>query len=88
MTVEFTRTFLKDIQKLTQNSIKSDIADIIVEVEKAALITEIRNVKKLKGHRTAFRLKTGDYRIGFYFENGIIEFVRLAHRKDIYRIFP
>lgn len=51
-------------------------------------LDEIPNIKKLKGHKSAYRIRIGDYRLGFFFENTTIIFARFVHRKDIYKIFP
>ena len=88
MTTEFTGRFLKDLDKLNRVSIKKEISGIIEHVEKANSVSEIKNIKKLKGHLTAYRIRIGDYRIGLFVENNIVEFVRVAHRKDIYKVFP
>lgn len=88
MITEFTGRFLKDLDKLNQASIEKDISDIIEQVEKANFLSEIKNIKKLKGHQTAYRIRIGDYRIGLFVENNIVEFVRVIHRKDIYKVFP
>lgn len=88
MKTEFTGRFYKDIDKITQPSVKSDLLAIIQEVEEAKQLSEIKNIKKLKGHSTAYRIRMGDYRIGVFYEKNVIEFVRIAHRKDIYKVFP
>jgi mRNA interferase RelE/StbE len=88
MIAEFTGRFLKDLDKLKQTSVKKDISGIIEQVEKAAVLTEIKNLKKLKGHPTAYRIRSSDYRIGLFIENNIVEFIRVANHKDIYKIFP
>lgn len=88
MIVKFTGRFSKDLDKLNQASVKKDISDIIEEVEKAARLSEIKNIKKLKGHLTAYRIRSGNYRIGLFVENDVVEFARIADRKDIYKIFP
>ena len=51
-------------------------------------LSEIKNLKKMQGFLNCYRIKIGDYRIGLYFENNIVELVRLAHRKEIYKLFP
>jgi len=88
MIIEFTSRFSKDLDKINQASVKKDISDIIYEVKIAANLSEIKNIKKLKGHSTAYRIRTGDYRIGLFVENGVFEFARAIHRKDIYKVFP
>ena len=88
MKTEFTSHFLKDLDKIRQASVKKDIRDIIELIEEAASLSEIKSIKKLKGHTAAYRIRSGDYRIGIFIENNTIEFIRIAHRKDIYKIFP
>lgn len=60
----------------------------MIEVEGASDLRFIRNLKKLSGSKIAYRIRIGDYRIAFYYEKGIIQFARIAHRKDIYKVFP
>ncbi len=88
MITKFTGRFYKDLDKLNRASVKKDILDIIENVEKATYISEIHNIKRLQGHPNAYRIRSGDYRIGLFVENNVIEFARVAHRKDIYKIFP
>jgi len=35
-----------------------------------------------------YRIRLGDYRLGFVFERGAVTFVRCLNRKEIYRYFP
>ena len=48
MKTEFTSRFYKDIDKITQATVKSDLLSIIQQVEEAKQLTEIKNIKKLK----------------------------------------
>jgi mRNA interferase RelE/StbE len=88
MKVEFLAKFSKDLDKIYMSSVKNAIARAIVEAESAHSIHDIKNVKKLKGFKVAYRIRIGDYRIGFYYENNIVQFARVVHRKDIYKVFP
>ena len=88
MIVEFSRLFLKDLDKITQPQIKANISSIIDQITKALTLSEIHNIKKLKGHNQTYRIRSGDYRIGINVENNVVGFGRVAHRKDIYKIFP
>ena len=63
------------------------MAEIIQQVETADSIGKIRNLKKLKGHGIAYRIKIGNYRIGVFIEDDTVEFARIIHRKDIYKKF-
>ena len=88
MKVEFLEKFNKDIDNIRVSFVKKAIERVIIEAEAANSIQEIRNIKKLSGFKIAYRIRIGDYRIGVYYENGIIQFARVANRKDIYRVFP
>jgi mRNA interferase RelE/StbE len=88
MEVEFLSSFLKDLGKIQSKVVKSEVAEILEEVEAASNLSSIRNIKKLKGHKNAYRIRSGDYRIGIFAEKNRVEFARILHRKDIYKIFP
>jgi len=87
MMVEFLSSFNRDIGKLSQ-SVKNDVAHAIAEVEEATKLAETGNLKKLKGFKNVYRIRIGEYRIGLFIEKGTVEFARIVHRKDIYKVFP
>ncbi len=87
MKYEFLESFLKDARKLPA-SLEKTIEDQINKVEVSKKLSDLKNVKKLTGHQHSYRLKMGNYRIGFFYEKGIFEFARIAHRKDFYKLFP
>jgi mRNA interferase RelE/StbE len=60
----------------------------ILEVEGAARLGDLAGVRKVSGSDGFFRLRIGDYRIGLAVEGEAVEFVRVLHRKEIYRHFP
>ena len=88
MEVEFTKTFSKQIDTISDESLKLRLAQSVQNVILANTLQDILNLKKMKGHKTAYRIKIGDYRVGLFFEEGVIIFAYLAHRKDIYNRFP
>ncbi|MGP8214393.1 MAG: type II toxin-antitoxin system RelE family toxin [Bacteroidia bacterium] len=88
MKVEFTRNFEKQLDHLRDKSLKDEIARIVLLVINSKSLEHIPNLKKLKGFKSAYRIRTGNYRIGIVFQNGTVYFMAFAHRKDIYRIFP
>ena len=88
MEVEFTKTFSKQIDTLPNELLKSRLAQTVQNVILANTLQEITNLKKMKGSPTAYRIRMGDYRIGLFFEEGVIIFAYMAHRKDIYNRFP
>ena len=88
MKVEFLSKFNKDLEKLDVEHVKNAALKAIRIVEKAKHLTDIPNIKKLTGHKSAYRIKIGDYRIGLFIEGDVAEFARIHHRKDIYTFFP
>lgn len=90
MEIYFKPSFLKDFQKLPSD-IKREVRYICAEV--FPKLRDIYNfklykVKPIKGFKNYFRIKIGDYRIGFKMIGNNIEFMRVKHRKDIYKFFP
>ena len=88
MKVEFLSKFVTDLDKLNVVYVKSSVIRTIELVESVNNLSEIPNLKKLKGHKSAFRIKIGDYRIGIFVKGRVIEMARVVHRKDIYKVFP
>ncbi len=88
MKVEFTRKFEIQIDRLLNEKQKLEVANAVRAVISANSLHDIPNLKKLSGFKTAFRIRTGNYRIGVLYQNGIVYFVAFAHRKDIYKQFP
>ena len=87
MNTLFLSQFEKDIEKIRMESVKDDIADAIEQVERAEEQSAIVNLKKLKGFKTAYRIRIGDYRIGVFINGDTVEFARVVHRRDIYKFF-
>ena len=88
MKVEFLKKFSRDLDGVRTKSVKESVIRIIELMEAVDTLEKIPNIKKLKGHKNAYRVRIGDYRLGFFFENSTILLARFLHRKDIHRIFP
>ena len=88
MQVEFLTKFSKDIDRISLKSVKSNLSKLIQLMESEENLNNIPHLKKLAGHKSAYRVRLGDYRVGFFYENQRIIFARVIHRKDIYKVFP
>ncbi len=88
MRVKFLGGFEKDLSRSKDKTLAKIVLQCILQFEKAKDLDEIQNIKKLKGHPTAYRYRKGKYRIGFYFEDNTIIFAAFAPRNRIYRKFP
>ena len=90
MDIFFKPSFVKDFKKLPKGT-KADVRKICTEDFLIAKnLTEIRqiDIKLIRGFKNYFRIRIGDYRIGFKKEDQSVVFMRVKHRKDIYKIFP
>ena len=88
MKVSFTKDFNEQLAKIGDRKLGLAVVAAIENVEKAHSPWEINAIKKLKGHKSAYRIRYGDYRIGIFIEKGTVTFVAIAFRKDIYKKFP
>ena len=88
MIVEFLTHFSDDLDNLTSEVVKNSVVKVIEQAESAKTLRDIRNLKKLKGYKSAYRVRLGDYRIGLIIEGGVVQFARILHRREIYRLFP
>lgn len=80
-------TFQKDAAKLPV-PVRKILRQRIKLLEDTIDLSEIPTIKKLKGHPTAYRLRIGDYRVGFFKEKDTVILTRVLHRKDLYKKFP
>ncbi len=89
MKTEYKPTFVKDLKALKSTSSFSAIKQLVFEeIPRLEKLDGIANLKRLKGDKNAFRIRVGNYRIGFLVEGETIIFQRVLHRREIYRYFP
>lgn len=89
MEILFDESFEKSLKKLKDKKLKLNIIQLITEFENTEKINKLPNIKKMVGYDRYYRLRIGNYRIGFeLIEPNTILFILVAHRKDIYKNFP
>jgi mRNA interferase RelE/StbE len=88
MKIEFTISFVKDLNVIKDKSLLSRVKQIITQIEQSDSLQSILNVKYLVDSKYYYRIRVGDFRIGIKVENDIVNFIRFLHRKDIYKRFP
>lgn len=88
MEVVFAKLFLKDLQKIADANLKREVLKVIDDFESAQNLFELSNIKKIRGHSEAYRLRIGKYRLGFYYDGKIVKLGRFVKRETIYRLFP
>ena len=89
MNLLFDESFEKSVKKLKDKKVKIRVIDLIETFQEAENIAEVPNIKKMQGFQSFYRVRLGDYRVGFeLLEDNTIYIVLIAHRKDIYKYFP
>ena len=89
MRTEFKKSFARDLRSRKNDRKFLDcVKEIIEDVECADTIIDISDLRKLKGESNYYRIRFGSYRIGVRIEGDLVHFIRVLHRKDIYRYFP
>lgn len=87
--INFTKTFLKELSSLPE-FIRTKTEKIVFDDLRKNSPFDLGNIEKLKGYQDKYKIRIGDYRIGLTLDknNKRIIFQRVAHRKDIYKLFP
>lgn len=70
MKIEIRKSFTKHAEKLPA-PFQQQVYIIIAGIERASQPNQLSGCKKLTGHKRAYRIRMGQYRIGFFYENKI-----------------
>ncbi len=88
MKVRFKESFARDLRNLKDKALLVRIRALIENVEKAESLADVGGLKKLRGGGAYYRIRVGDYRVGLAVEEDAVAFVRVLHRREVYRYFP
>ncbi len=88
-TVEYTKRFLKELALLPAE-MKTRVEPIVFQALASENPFALGYLEKMKGYDDKYKIRVGDYRIGVTVERETRTLIceRIAHRKDIYRVFP
>ncbi len=86
MKIQVDKSFERDAKKLPL-PVQKQLKGIVQQLSNSSSLKEI-NLSKMEGTKNAYRIRFGNYRVGFYLEDDIIILSRVLNRKDIYRFFP
>ena len=82
----------KELHQISEGNQRQELLKRVREtielVERVQSLQEVKGIRKLRGGERCYRIRIGEYRIGIVLEEYTITFVRLLHRRDIYRYFP
>ena len=70
------------------SGLSSTVEQVIEELKAASNITEVRNVVKMAGWESYYRIRVGDYRLGLEMDGDVAILTRFRHRREFYRYFP
>jgi len=86
--VEVSKSFVKDISKITDKKLAVKLQEQIAELENCNSLNEITNIKKMIVKGNYYRIRVGNFRLGLEAESDTINLLRFMDRKEIYRYFP
>lgn len=87
MKVIASKQFGKDLKKCPAD-IQQKFVQVYDEMISCKTLQRISGVKKLTGFKTFYRVRLGNFRLGFEMTDEHILLLHLLHRKEIYRFFP
>jgi mRNA interferase RelE/StbE len=88
MQILYEKSFYKDIAKISDKQLQIKLLELIELLKVKNSISDSIGIKKMSGYSDYYRIRIGDYRLGIKYRNNIITFIRLLHRKEIYKYFP
>jgi len=85
--VILTQRAIKSFERLPHET-KERVSEVFDTLSQTPVPFTTLDVKKLKGLGSAYRIRIGDYRLGIEYRETTVVFMRVLHRKEIYRYFP
>ncbi len=86
--IRINKIFLKELSHVPKPERARAEHFIFKDAKNFNSLSDIPNLKKLKGFKHYYRIRFGEYRAGITIRDNILVFERLLHRKDIYKYFP
>ena len=82
-------SFYDDFERIRDKNIIRRAMGSIEKLEAANSLREISNIKSMQGYPGFYRLRFGDFRIGFRLvDENTIKLLAIEHRSAFYRGFP
>jgi len=89
MKLVFDKRFEKDLKNIKDKQLLIKLKNLITNIKKVDSLFKLNeDVKRMRSNKRYWRIRIGDYRIGLEYDGEKIIFVRILHRRDIYRYFP
>jgi mRNA interferase RelE/StbE len=84
------KQFSKQLKRCP-NNIRSKFESLYTKIENANRLDDIPNLKKIVGYDNFYRIRLGDWRVGFRYADGVIKIIHLmaiGPRGDFFNKFP
>ena len=88
MKVEFRSSFVRDLKRVRDQSVKRRVKPTIEHTEEVDTLRKVNGVRKLSISGNYYRVRIGDYRLGLLLREKTVVFIRRLPRRDIYHYFP
>lgn len=87
--VEYKKRFLKELSKLPEG-VQALVEKVVFEDLMCENPFDLGYLEQMRGYPGKYKVRIGHYRIGVTLDRQkkVIVCDRIAHRKDIYRLFP
>jgi mRNA interferase RelE/StbE len=87
--VTFSKKFEKQLDKINDPKIIRQLKGAVESIIDAEQLEEVPSLQKLKGYTNAYRVRSGQYRIGLIREiDGSILIAAVDVRGEFYKSFP
>ncbi len=88
-TVKYAKRFLKELSRLP-NEIQGKAERIVFDELICINPFDLGYIEQMTGYSDKFKIRLGKYRIGLTIDKAgeLLICQRIAHRKDIYKVFP
>lgn len=88
MKIKYEASFERDLKNIKEKKLLQRLKSTINEIKEASDPSSIKNLRKLSGYETYYRIRIGDYRVGLEIIQDEVILTRVLHRKDVYKYFP
>ncbi len=89
MIVVFSADFYNDIERISDRKVIERALKAIEKIESANFLREVTSVKAMQGYSGFYRIRFGDFRIGFQLlDKNKVRMLAIDHRSKIYKHFP
>ncbi|MFM8834107.1 MAG: type II toxin-antitoxin system RelE family toxin [Cytophagales bacterium] len=89
MKVLFTNKYEKQFDRISDQKSRKQIVSTVRSIIDSYGLEDIPSIKKLKGYKNAYRVRSGQYRLGLIYQHdGTVVIAAIDFRKDFYKGFP